>query len=314
VAVLSPTVFTIRLKTPDPDFAANVLSPTGHLYILPRFLLARVPPASIKRAVALTQLKDVVGSGPYRPIDWTSHNLVWLAYPHYLYGPPHVKYLAWWWTPLPTGAPEMRWTWQRVWPVTSHDRVIFDTSTTVWVLVVHAGTGQLSASRLTTVLSLATNRRLLPGIPAPSTRWPGGRAANWSRSEDAFRRQLRAAGYRRTPEGWVSGTGTPLSLTLEIPDDSYGQRLADSLMEQWRRRGLVIIPIPASLASAVNVTLAPMVATPVPEPLPAHQVTLVWEPQNWIVTRRLEDWTANPWQPFGQVQTWRLKPSRRSHH
>ncbi|MCY0878871.1 MAG: ABC transporter substrate-binding protein [Firmicutes bacterium] len=307
VAVRSPTTLTIQLKRADPDFVANVLSPAGHVYILPRFLLGRTPIARVKRAVWLNQIKDVVGSGPYRPIDWTDRDMVWIAYPHYLYGPPHVKYLAWWWRGVPPHPPELSWSETRRPYVASRQRIVSGRSIQEWVLAIHSPPSSGRGWNLLEMLRLATNARSLPGIPAT------GVAATSHTTPARFRRRMRHWGYRQTSRGWVRrGSKIPLTVSLAVPPSDFGRQLARSLTHEWEAEGIRVVL--RSRKERAEVALAPVLATPVPEPLAPNQIALVWEPEYWMVSRRLDHWSANPWEPFNQVQAWRLLPSKpRSH-
>jgi len=96
---VTPTELVIRLNRPDPAFMVTALSPLGHAWILPAFLLDRVPASKLLASDYLTNVNDLVGMGPFRPYRWSATGIRWTADPHYFLGAPHVRQLHWVWSP-----------------------------------------------------------------------------------------------------------------------------------------------------------------------------------------------------------------------
>ena len=96
---VTPTDVLIRLNRPDPAFMVTALSPLGHAWILPAFLLDRLPSTKLDASDYLTNVNDLVGMGPFRPYLWSEAGIRWTADPHYFLGAPHIRQLHWVWKP-----------------------------------------------------------------------------------------------------------------------------------------------------------------------------------------------------------------------
>lgn len=299
--VLSATRLTVDLKHPDPDFVANVMSPHGGIWILPSFLLDRRPLGDVRTSSFLTQVKDVMGSGPFRPYRTTKTAIYWEANPHYFLGAPRTKYLLWSWGPSvkPTAeTPDIRWSiGTRVSIYRNHRRTTTQ-SHVEWAVTVHSGNHGLTRITWASLISAETRRQYLPGFPVlgPGTSGLG--------------RSLTQAGYLLRKGRWVNSEGTPLHVTLLEPKNPFGRILAADLAHQWREAGLAVTlsrsphphPVRGATASLVGMDMPPK-----PEPLPQFAVPIVWARQYWSVSPRIAEWIPNVWQPFYKVDAWRVR-------
>lgn len=292
IQATSATVLTIRLAHRDRDFAHNVLSARGGLWILPSFLLDRLPIAQVRYSEYLTNLKDVVGDGPFRPIRWTSTSLSWTAYPHFFLGAPHTKYMLWEWRPSATIPPvDLAWSHQ---PLTGYDQGYRRTrvvSPRLWFLV-HEPQSPVGQA----ALAALTNMKHLPGVSVRG-------ADAGSRAQAA--RWLTRHGYRFLHNHWIGPGKKPLTLTLYAPAGPFARALRAALTQQWRRQGLMVQP-DRDRASA-DLWIGWRIARPVPEPLAPNALALVRSPQYWYIGTRLADVTPNPWQPFYNAEAWRMR-------
>lgn len=298
----SATTLTIRLRHPDRDFADNVLSTRGGLWILPSFLLDRRPTDQVRNSAYLTQLKDTVGDGPFRPLKESSNSMTWVAYPHYFLGTPRIKYIHWVWTisasertnghsPVDiawTPLPDSRYS------RSSSYRTVTDLSPVLWVL------SRVQGSPLTLAnLSAITIRSKLPGVPSklPATANP------------TLGHVLQAQGFRRIHDHWVGGGGSIFSITLAAPENAFAQILARALAQQWNAQGITVQIVPAGMPAEYR--LQPTLTRPKFEKLPRRWLGLVRSRQYWYVQTRVADWSPNVWQPFYRMAKWRMRSSKK---
>lgn len=308
VKVESPTRLKIALRRADPDFVANVLSTRGGLWILPSFLLKHLPPDRVSGSDYLTQIKDVMGSGPFRPIHTTAgKSMTWTAYPHYYGGAPKTKYLKWRWkprveislkektldlgvTPLPAIAPGYR-----------RERAV---STSEWVATIDTRVAGLAPHTAAALLSLGINRQALSGVPAWSSVWPGDSAA--VSPQGNLSRSLARFGFRLKHQLWIRSNESPLTITLEEPRQRSGQLLARRLANQWQADHIPVRLVPFTFQGPVDVRLLLVPAFPKAERLSRNQFPVVWPTEYWYHSPLLVHWTVNVWQPFYEVAGWRV--------
>lgn len=289
VSTPSPTTVDITLKRPDRNFAANVLTPSGGLWILPAFYLDREPVASVRRARFLTNIKDVMGSGPYRPYHLTASSLHWVANAHYYLGAPKTKYLEWLWHPA--RPVDLSWTVGAEDPTPKGFRRVSTRSAWTWGLTLRARRDGLSVKQAAAILSAATEKRALPGVPIRAPRPP-------------LKTILARTGYHQQGGIWVSHQGIPFSVHLERPSTPYGRTLAQAIVAQWKREGLTLT---SAHNASVTAHLHATTALPRFERPPQFLVPLVYPYQHWTVSPRLTFWTANVWMPFYKVEAWRVR-------
>lgn len=308
VKVESPTRLKIELRQPDPDFVADALSTRGGLWILPSFLLDRLAPARVGRSDYLTQIKDVMGSGPFRPIHGTpARSLTWAAYPHYYGGAPKTKYLKWIWSPraamgiktktldlgvtdMPVHAPGYR-----------EERAV---SASEWVATAESSVAGLSPYRIARILSLGIHRSALPGVPAWSSTWP--QPGTTVPQRGSLARSLVRLGFHLKHRVWVSGEGSPLTLSLEEPRLESGRQLARRLADQWEAAHIPVRLVPFTFRGPVDLRLILTPAFPKSERLAPNQFPVVWPREYWYHSPLLVHWTVNVWQPFYEVAGWRV--------
>ncbi len=289
VSSTSPTTVNIVLKRADPDFAADVLTPSGGLWILPAFYLDHEPVASVRNARFLTTLKDVMGSGPYRPYRLTSQSLRWIANTHYYLGAPKTKYLDWLWHPV--RPVDLSWTTGEKGPVPMGFRRVSRQSTWEWDVAVRSRLAGLSLKQAADILSAGTQRQSLPGVPIRAQRPP-------------LKAVLIAAGYRKQGGMWVTRQGIPLSVHLQRPSTPYGRKLATRILAQWKREG---ITLSRAKTAAVTAHLIAVNTLPKVEHPPQFLIPLVYPYQHWTISPRIAFWTANVWMPFYKVEAWRVR-------
>lgn len=291
VRILTPTAVEILLNHGDPTFAANLASPAGGLWILPSFLLHGKSLPSVRHSRFLTDLKDVMGNGPYRPYHLTGQRLHWAANPHYDLGSPRTKYLEWVWHP--TKPVDLAWDIGPRQELLPGTRPITTTSPEEWIMTVVSPAGSPPAPEARTILDAATGRKLLPGIPVTH------RSMSLSVA-------LARAGYRNRRNLWVSRSGIPLRIHLASPKHGMGGQMGNVLLHEWRQEGLDVSRS-ATAFDTVNVRIKARWLTPSPAPLGPQDVALVRSPQNWTTSQRLTDWLPNVWQPFYKVELWRAR-------
>ncbi len=300
VKEVSRTALEIVLKHPELDFAADTLTPRGGIWILPSFLLTRLAPSQVRTSGYLTDTKDLMGSGPFRPIQVAPGTVTWVAYPRYFLGAPKTKYLRWVWSRRDQGAAiDIAATYFPSSRFERNYRSLTEKSTTLWYLT--------ATSRFwLTVVRKATNAALLPGIPAYSTGWnPESLTRYGPYSPGQLDALLARRGYRRTPQFWVGADGTILRITLAEPHSAFGRRLAQVLAKEWQARGFRVELVPSG--HPANIRLRWREAAPTPEPLPPDSHQLVWAPQHWYVRDRIADFTPNVWQLFYKAASWRVR-------
>lgn len=94
VKALSAHTVQFTLKHPDGSFLANDCSQNTADWILPSFLLKNLPVAQVQHSKYLNNIKDIVGSGPFKPVNYTANvGMKFVANPNYFLGTPKVKYL-----------------------------------------------------------------------------------------------------------------------------------------------------------------------------------------------------------------------------
>lgn len=308
IKVLSPIQLEIFLTHPDPDFVVDRLSPRGSLWILPSFLLDHLPMSRVRVSDYLNRLRDVVGSGPFRPFKATPGSMAWVAYPHYFLGAPRTKYLRWTWPDLgaakPT-SPNILWSRHPLSLSRLHYRDVAGASNREWVLVVHPH-ATLSSKQLRDILTVATNRRNLPGIPAYSGVWSDALSAIPPRPTQTLKQIAARAGYHHTAHGWVNSHHTFLTLILREPRSADGRNIARRLHGEWQHAGIHVLMVPPSYHGTTDLSIASILASPLAEPLPANALPLIWSRRYWYASRRIVDWSPNVWQPFYTVQHWRV--------
>ncbi|MCL5116008.1 MAG: ABC transporter substrate-binding protein [Firmicutes bacterium] len=309
VRVLSPTTVEIRLDRPDPDFLANVLSPRGGLWILPSFLLHRLSPDKVVSSGFLTNMRDVVGSGPFRPYRMTASGMRWIANPHYFLGTPGTKYLRWRWRTAPdvalrAGKANIGWTMANL-HLTGYASGTAVASVQ-WGLTLTPTDAPVPMRVLNQAISHATMRTRLPGVPAFDNRWPG-QGHFTSPSPSSLASLMHAWGYHRTSRGWTNAAGTVLAFSVQEPSSLRAQALLRQLVGQWRDQGLSVRIVPRSYTGPVDARLELIPALPQAEPLDASLVPIIWPIQRWYVQKTIVHWTPNVWQPFYQVEAWRVR-------
>ncbi|NMP22292.1 ABC transporter substrate-binding protein [Sulfobacillus harzensis] len=287
VDALSSTRLIIRLVHPDPNFAANLASPSGGLWILPSFYLRKYPMRAVRTSHFLTNLKDVMGSGPYRPYKLTPAGLRWIANAHYFLGAPKTKYLHWEWNPK--GAIDLAWTTTLRKPPLAQNDPMATPSPKEWVISTRDG-GGLSAHFLAQILDAATIRTHLPGLPAAT-------------GSEILSTLLSSHGYKMRRGRWVSPTGAPISVHLSAPARRDDRQLVTLLLHQWQAAGLDAVKSQAQANAQISVRET----RPQPEPLPSNTVPLVFDCQYWTKSARLTNWSPNVWQPFYKVETWQVR-------
>lgn len=307
VKVESPTRLKIALRKPDPDFVADALSTRAGLWILPSFLLDRLTPARVSRSDYLTQIKDVMGSGPFRPIHGTpARSLTWAAYPHYYGGAPKTKYLKWIWSPgaaegikrkaLDLGVTDM--------PVYAPGyREEPAVSASEWVATAETTVAGLAPRRIAHLLSLGIHRAALPGVPAWNSTWP---SSGTSPHAGSLPHALARLGFHLKHQVWVSAAGAPLTISFEEPRLPSGQQLARRLAEQWNADHIPVRLVPFTFQGPVDLRLILTPAFPKAERLAPNQFPVVWPREYWYHSPLLVHWTVNVWQPFYEVAAWRV--------
>lgn len=298
VTAQSATTFTLSLKHSDPDFGVNVLTPSGGIWILPSFLLARLPLRQVSHSEYLNQLKDAVGSGPFRPLRESSDTITWAAYPHYYLGTPRTKYLRWTWSkPLNsgTGGRPLDVAWSD-WPVrtfgSSYRRTVL-VSPWLWGL-----TAAKPGVPWPGIVKAATNRDQLSGKVAALGDWkipvPGA-------SLDSILRNL---GNQKLGRRWVGPGGALFSISLAGPDTPYSHHLQYQLASQWRSRGMAVTL--SGHSSSADLVLSPVMMRPHAEKLPDNIIPLVQSHQYWYIHQGITDFVPNPWDPFYKAEAWRV--------
>jgi hypothetical protein len=298
----SPTLVQIWLSQPDRDFARDVLSTHGGLWILPSFLLDHLPPDKVQQSDYLTRLKDVVGSGPFRPFRRSSRGLTWVADPHYFLGAPHIKYMRWVWSPgLSTLARDndldLAWTSRPDQAFGSHYQTARAASPTLWGL-----------KDTDIPLSVLKSALRLSKLPGPSVLVPE------SRTQLSLKQTFAHLGYRRQGSHWVTRHGPVFSVSLSGPQSGFGHTLLKNLAEQWTAHGIIVHLLPSQKAVQANLIVQSTVAPPFSSTstASAHWWPLLRTVDYWHVNHRLTDWRPNAWEPLYNVEDWRLKSRRNS--
>ncbi len=300
IRVKSPTTLVIRLKRPDRDFVADVLSTRGALWILPSFLLDRVPFSRVPHSEYLNRLKDVVGDGPFRPIAQTRDSITWAAYPHYFMGSPRVKYLKWVWkgAARPLSSVDITWSASALKALSSNVdyRVFVKTSPILWIL-----TRKAPCPLPLSILADSIHPQQLPGTPIQHSRISHDPAllASW----------LTHHGYRRTRHRWTNSQGQVLTIRLAVPYSPFAKGLAHHLAHQWQEEGFLVEN--ASQGIPAGVSLNPLLSRPRLEKVPPQSLPLVLGRQYWYVKRNIRNFSPNVWEPFYHADLWRVRSSKK---
>ncbi len=91
VVALGPTKVVISLKVPDPGFLSEYASQGSGVFILPSFLLDRVPIDKVWTSRLLSNPVDFVGTGPFRPTAQTAAGITLSVVPRYFQGTAHIS-------------------------------------------------------------------------------------------------------------------------------------------------------------------------------------------------------------------------------
>ena len=262
-----PTEVIIRLKRPDPGFAKNVLTGRGALWILPSFLLRRLDPSRVAESQYLTDIHDLVGDGPFRPVRMPHGGISWTANPHFFEGAPKVKHLRWTWNaPIPAGSPSVAWPDEPGAPGPGyvHGKMA---GTRLWYL--HAGSTQSLGLR---AAQAALAGSALPGY-APSIRpWALGKARGFARSQ-TLTAVLTARGYRKVHGRWLSPTGAALAIRMRRPAGRWASVLFDRLKQRLQHQGIQV-----RSAGPGGLTLLAMNLSVPQKPLTRNDLALAWQP------------------------------------
>lgn len=302
IDISSKTTVTIILKRPDRNFAANALTPQGGLWILPSFLLQRDPASRVRTSRYLTDMKDLVGTGPYRPFKSTSNTLTWVAYPRYFGGPPKTKYLRWVWGNDLAQSVDIAQTSTHSSHYGTGYRTISETGTHLWYLA-------SPNAFLSSVVKAATNVQALPGVPAHSPQWAPAPLKPPRQRSASLQTVMSHHGYHRVQGLWVGPGGSRVSLLLTAPRTPFGRDLARALKSQWTAQGLHVRFVDSS--QVANVRLAFHQAHPHAEFSLASRDLLVWSPVHWHVAQQITDFVPNVWQPFYKAEGWRVRSGRK---
>lgn len=300
IRVKSPTTLIIRLKRPDPDFVVDVLSTRGALWILPSFLLDRLPFNRVANSEYLNRLKDVVGDGPFRPIAKSRDTITWAAYPHYFLGSPRVKYLKWVWkgAARPLSSVDITWSAMALHSFSSNSdyQRFVKTSPVLWILT-RAHQCPLPLS----ILAASIHLRHLPGTPV--------RHQRISHDPASLTAWLKHHGYRRSRLGWIDSQGNPLTIRLGAPHTPFAKALAHSVTHQWQEEGIVVANVAKGIPE--NASLQPLLSRPRLEEVPPQSLPLVWGRQYWYVKRSIRYLSPNVWEPFYNAEFWRVRSSKK---
>ncbi|PSR21723.1 MAG: hypothetical protein C7B45_09555 [Sulfobacillus acidophilus] len=302
VEAVSPTELKIWLDQPDPSFAQNILSTHGGLWILPSFLLDHLPVGQVQRSDYLTKLKDVVGSGPFRPFHLSSRALTWVANPHYFLGTPRIKYMRWVWNPsLTTLAHEndvdLAWTFRPSRAFGTHYHTVPIASPTVWGIVVQKRDMPVS------ILKRALRPSKLPGLAVSSLAAP---------NRTPLKQLFAHWGYHRRGTHWVKRHGAAFSVSIAGPRSGFGHTLVQELDQQWGAQGIIVHVLPPQMGHEADLMVESMAAPPFSSTPPPRWWRLVRSVEYWHAKTRLTDWQPNIWQPLYKVEDWRMKSRHNS--
>ncbi len=304
VSAVNATTVSVRLRHPDPGFIANSLSPLGHSWILPSFLLRHRTTSRLTHSRFLNDLHNIVGTGPYRPVAWSGERLRWVANPRYFLGGPHIRTMSWWWvTPPATHTRGARlvqsWPPRQAVPTGWHQVDVIEPQ---YVALVLSGPGAASARpRLAANLDRSS---LIHSVWA-------------SAAVPAFGPFLPASS-RPLPPTRGSGAISPASLAglqIAVAAPSTGDLHAVGvwLTQHWTLSGAVARTVAATSAPhGLLVRVVAVTAWPYPTAqqlfpgAASHLIYLAWPLRELVYSPDLSGVVPNPFDALYLPQDWRL--------
>lgn len=282
VQALGPHEVRFTLIHPDGAFLANFAAQNTGNWILPQFLLGRLPVNQVAKSPYLNNPRDMVGTGPFEPIAYQpNQSITFRANPRYFLGAPRVARLTVTFVAASTTVtagilrqaydlvPEVPQGAERALlrdpAVTRAYRLARGLRLSYRYLAFNFRTVPALRSRpLRWALIQATDRsQIVAGIldgdavvangPVPPISWAYDPhiAGAWPYSPSAARQDLSRAGYHWNAAGKAVGpNGQPLALSLTVEGNEATLRdIAAAVQAEWGAIGVQVtvevLPPPA---------------------------------------------------------------------
>lgn len=298
VSTLTDTSLSLTLFHADPGVMANTLSPVGHTWVLPAFLLRRLPTHSLAHSRYLTNIHDIVGSGPYRPVSVTAQRIRWIANPRYWLGAPQIRTISWWAKTPPESSnailsmvtPAVSSHWPAHWP--RKQSVIPQ----LIAAEVYGTYGPDEVSRLAAALS---RRRLV-------TQVFGHRAE--PASGPFVPSTVKNIGTSSRPSSIVRLNG--LNVTVIMPTNPTLKAIAEHAAGQWSQAGAKVLTTTRQSRGAHGLTVRFVSTTMPPYPPQAAfakaRIYLAWPLRTFVSSPNLSGVAPNPFILLYHPERWRV--------
>ncbi len=241
-----PDTVAFHLTKPDPGFLADVAAAGDGHWILPAYLVDRIPVASLPLSPVFNRIPDMMGSGPYRPVSHVAGGIRWIANPHYFLGRPSTRSLLTVWSG--TAHADISWATEH-----THETQHYTGPSYSMLLYNNAATHALPTPLQRALPDLINRRSLADDLtgtftPCAEPVVPGSIYAIPTVLSQG-RAILIHAGYKKVAGIWTTPTGHRVHVTITTPAAGINARLGQLVAKQLTADG-----IPTTINAVRNIS------------------------------------------------------------